>query len=33
MEDAVVGACERNLQVWEMYLDGIGAAGDAFGER
>jgi pyrroloquinoline quinone (PQQ) biosynthesis protein C len=32
MEDAVVGACERNLQVWEMYLDGIGAAGDAFGE-
>ena len=28
MEDAVVAACERNLQVWEMYLDGIGAAGD-----
>jgi pyrroloquinoline-quinone synthase len=28
MEDAVVAACERNLQVWEMYLDGIGAAGE-----
>jgi pyrroloquinoline-quinone synthase len=33
MEDAVVAACQRNLEVWEMYLDGIGAAGDAFGER
>jgi pyrroloquinoline quinone (PQQ) biosynthesis protein C len=31
MEDAVVEACERNLQVWEMYLDGIGAAGDRLG--
>ncbi len=29
MEDAVVEACEKNLRVWEMYLDGIGAAGDA----
>ena len=29
MEDAVVAACEANLRVWEMYLDGIGAAGDA----
>jgi pyrroloquinoline quinone (PQQ) biosynthesis protein C len=29
MEDAVVEACEQNLRVWEMYLNGIGAAGDA----
>jgi pyrroloquinoline quinone (PQQ) biosynthesis protein C len=29
MEDAVVAACEKNLYVWELYLDGIGAAGDA----
>jgi len=28
MEDAVVEACERNLYVWEHYLDGIAAAGD-----
>ena len=28
MEDAVVTACERNLRVWEHYLDGIAAAGD-----
>jgi pyrroloquinoline quinone (PQQ) biosynthesis protein C len=28
MEDAVVAACERNLRVWERYLDGIAAAGD-----
>jgi pyrroloquinoline quinone (PQQ) biosynthesis protein C len=28
MEDAVVAACEKNLYVWELYLDGIGAAGD-----
>jgi hypothetical protein len=28
MEDAVVAACERNLYVWETYLNGIGAAGD-----
>jgi pyrroloquinoline quinone (PQQ) biosynthesis protein C len=33
MEDAVVAACERNLRVWEMYLDGIGAAGDALDGR
>ena len=33
MEDAVVAACERNLQVWEMYLDGIGAAGDGLRGR
>jgi hypothetical protein len=33
MEDAVVGACERNLQVWEMYLNGIGEAGDAYAPR
>src|SRR2546430_2376731 len=26
MEDAVVKACERNLYVWEHYLDGIAAA-------
>ncbi|HEX9397319.1 MAG TPA: iron-containing redox enzyme family protein [Burkholderiales bacterium] len=29
MEDAAVAACERNLYVWEHYLDGIAAAGDA----
>ena len=29
MEDAVVEACRRNLNVWEMYLNGIAAAGDA----
>jgi pyrroloquinoline quinone (PQQ) biosynthesis protein C len=28
MEDAVVEACRRNLNVWEMYLNGIAAAGD-----
>lgn len=28
MEDAVVTACERNLQVWAHYLSGIAAAGD-----
>ena len=33
MEDAVVAACERNLAVWEMYLDGIAAAGDRPGNR
>jgi pyrroloquinoline quinone (PQQ) biosynthesis protein C len=31
MEDAVVAACERNLYVWETYLNGIAAAGDARG--
>ena len=30
MEDAVVVACEKNLQVWEHYLGGIAAAGDHF---
>lgn len=29
MADAVVAACERNLHVWEHYLNGIAAAGDA----
>ena len=29
MEDAVVEACRKNLAVWEMYLNGIAAAGDA----
>jgi pyrroloquinoline quinone (PQQ) biosynthesis protein C len=29
MEDAAVAACERNLQVWQHYLDGMAAAGDA----
>ena len=29
MEDAVVAACERNLHVWEHYLNGIAAGGDA----
>ena len=26
MEDAVVAACERNLQVWELHVNGIGDA-------
>ena len=30
LEDAVVNACERNLHVWEHYLNGIAAAGDAY---
>jgi pyrroloquinoline quinone (PQQ) biosynthesis protein C len=29
MEDAVVEACRKNLLVWELYLNGIAAAGDA----
>jgi len=29
MEDAAVAACERNLYVWEHYLNGIAAGGDA----
>src|SRR6267143_1621249 len=29
MEDAAVKACERNLYVWEHYLNGIAGAGDA----
>jgi pyrroloquinoline quinone (PQQ) biosynthesis protein C len=33
MEDAVVRACEHNLRVWEMYLNGIGAAGDGLAQR
>ena len=33
MEDAVVTACERNLCVWEHYLNGIAAAGDRHGRR
>jgi pyrroloquinoline quinone (PQQ) biosynthesis protein C len=33
MEDAAVAACERNLYVWEHYLNGIAAAGDAYGRR
>ena len=33
MEDAVVLACERNLHVWEHYLNGIGAAGDRLGHK
>jgi pyrroloquinoline quinone (PQQ) biosynthesis protein C len=28
MEDAAVSACERNLHVWEHYLNGIAEAGD-----
>ena len=31
MEDAAVTACERNLYVWDHYLSGIAAAGDAYG--
>jgi pyrroloquinoline quinone (PQQ) biosynthesis protein C len=30
MEDAVVSACERNLHVWEHYLNGMAVAGDKF---
>jgi pyrroloquinoline quinone (PQQ) biosynthesis protein C len=33
MEDAAVAACERNLHVWEHYLNGIAAAGDAHGRQ
>jgi pyrroloquinoline quinone (PQQ) biosynthesis protein C len=33
MEDAVVAACARNLYVWEHYLNGIAAAGDAHGAK
>jgi pyrroloquinoline quinone (PQQ) biosynthesis protein C len=33
MEDAAVTACERNLYVWEHYLNGIATAGDAYGRR
>jgi pyrroloquinoline quinone (PQQ) biosynthesis protein C len=33
MEDAAVAACERNLYVWEHYLNGIAAAGDANGAK
>jgi pyrroloquinoline quinone (PQQ) biosynthesis protein C len=33
MEDAAVAACERNLYVWQHYLDGIAAAGDARGDH
>jgi len=33
MEDAVVAACERNLYVWEHYLNGIAAAGDVLNRR
>mgnify|MGYP001249053429 CR=1 FL=1 len=29
MEDQVVRACRENLVVWESYLSGIAAAGDA----
>lgn len=29
MEHAVVEACQDNLLVWELYLNGIGAAADA----
>jgi pyrroloquinoline quinone (PQQ) biosynthesis protein C len=33
MEDAAIAACERNLHVWEHYLNGIAAAGDAHGHK
>jgi pyrroloquinoline quinone (PQQ) biosynthesis protein C len=33
MEDEAVTACERNLYVWEHYLNGIAAAGDHYGPR
>jgi hypothetical protein len=31
MEDAAVKACEINLRVWELYLNGIAEAGDREG--
>jgi pyrroloquinoline quinone (PQQ) biosynthesis protein C len=31
MEDAVVDACELNLRVWELYLNGIADGGDRLG--
>ena len=33
MENEVVTACERNLQVWELYLNGIAAGGDALDRK
>jgi pyrroloquinoline quinone (PQQ) biosynthesis protein C len=33
LEDAAVAACERNLHVWEHYLNGIASAGDARGRQ
>ncbi len=33
MEDNVIAACEKNLHVWELYLNGIGDAGDKLGRR
>ena len=33
MENDVVIACERNLQVWELYLNGIAAGGDALDRK
>jgi pyrroloquinoline quinone (PQQ) biosynthesis protein C len=33
MEDAVVEACRKNLLVWELYLNGIAAAGDTESKR
>jgi pyrroloquinoline quinone (PQQ) biosynthesis protein C len=33
MEDAVVAACEKNLHVWEHYLNGIASAGDSAGDH
>ena len=29
MEDAAVHACEINLRVWQLYMNGIADAGDA----
>ncbi|MFL6564581.1 MAG: iron-containing redox enzyme family protein [Burkholderiales bacterium] len=33
LQDAVITACERNLHVWEHYLNGIAAAGDVSGRK
>jgi pyrroloquinoline quinone (PQQ) biosynthesis protein C len=33
MEDSVVEACRKNLLVWELYLNGIAAAGDALDKK
>jgi pyrroloquinoline quinone (PQQ) biosynthesis protein C len=33
MGDAAVAACERNLHVWEHYLNGIAAGGDRHGRQ
>jgi hypothetical protein len=33
MEDDVLEAARQNLAVWELYLNGIGDAGDALNKQ